>query len=155
MGGPQNSGGYIFSVYFIAPRRVPPELQLGDQIAIVSHPRANARVFRDVHEIDGNTLRSELDPVTYDYRTTCHMNSPIGEQAGDLNSDLSGADVKMMKVANDGIRTRSGAGINKATACGRVASSPRSSLRGQCLLVLALRRRDHASSSSVYPSARR
>jgi len=142
-------------VHYVAPLRVPTEPQLVDQIALMPHPRATARAFRDVHEIDVNMRRTELDPVAHHYRPPRQLNSSPKNQTDDPNSDLPDTDVRIFVSVNEADRRRSWAVINNLTALGWFTYSMLRSVRVQYHSVMAILHPDHVSGTSVDPSARR
>jgi muramoyltetrapeptide carboxypeptidase LdcA involved in peptidoglycan recycling len=84
------------------PLRVPPKLQTGDQVAIVSPSWAGAGVFPDVHEIGVSVLRNEFGLVPVEYPTTRQVGASPQERARDLNAAFADPDVKAVMAVIGG-----------------------------------------------------
>jgi len=75
---------------------VPPKLQPGDQVAVVSPSWAGAGVFPEVHEIGVRVLRDVLGLVPVEYPTTRHVGATAKERARDLNAAFADPDIKAL-----------------------------------------------------------
>jgi len=76
--------------------RVPPKLQPGDQVAVVSPSWAGAGVFPEVHEIGVRVLRDEFGLVPVEFPTTRQVGATPEERARDLNAAFADPDIKAL-----------------------------------------------------------
>src|SRR5665213_3409178 len=76
--------------------RVPPKLQPGDQVAVVSPSWAGAGVFPEVHEIGVRVLRDEFGLVPVEFRTTRQVGATPEERTRDLNAAFADPYIKSL-----------------------------------------------------------
>ncbi|MDH2904254.1 MAG: LD-carboxypeptidase [Actinomycetota bacterium] len=81
---------------------IPPKLQSGDRVAIVSPSWAGAGVFPDVHDIGVNVLRDEFDLVPVEYPTTRQVGASPESRARDLNAAFADPEIRAVMAVIGG-----------------------------------------------------
>jgi muramoyltetrapeptide carboxypeptidase LdcA involved in peptidoglycan recycling len=81
---------------------IPPKLQRGDQVAIVSPSWAGAGVFPQVHDLGLRVLRDDLGLVPVEFPTTRQVNSSARERARDLNAAFADPNIKALMAVIGG-----------------------------------------------------
>ncbi len=93
---------YGFAMKDPRPLRVPPKLDRGDRVAIVSPSWAGAGAYPEVHEMGLRVLRERFGLIPVEYPTTRQLGASAVERARDLNAAFADSEIKALMAVIGG-----------------------------------------------------